>query len=203
MADLSADTDDGLDLDYGELGADPNGDAVIIEATRYERTGPPPHAVPGYDWAAYFRGIREAREAEGTFDPGGARTVIETHYDSAPTLPSAPARLLLKLTEGGWQVRVQESRVLVDALLYVGNTDSHAKGDLRAFEHEEAYWALQGVLEASGERVATFWATWTRNEGASKPGNKFESAVTWDAALGVQPNSRVGDFTEWLEILTP
>jgi hypothetical protein len=198
MAELPGLVDEDLDLDYGGLGVDPNADTKLLEAQRYRRTERVPNAGASWDMAGY---LAELKRDAVPFDAGGRRTVIETHYDGAPTLPSKPAQLVKQLAGTAWTVRLQETRVHVGDLLYVGNTDDHSKGDLRTPEHEEVYWAVQGMLRAGDARVAAFWATWTRNEGATKPGNKFESAVTWDAALGTQPTDRAGDFASWLEIL--
>lgn len=193
---------DELDLDYGEEFDDPAADAPEVKVVDYSIRSTPKYRDPDMDWPAYFRGIREAREARGVFDAGGQSYVLEAGRCSQEDLPAAARRLVKPLLEQGWDVRCQRTLVEVAPLLYAGDSDAHSKGDLRTPDHERTYWGVQGALVRSAGRVAWFWATWVRAEvPGRKAGNTFESVVAWDAATGQWPSAKAGDLTDWLAIL--
>lgn len=193
-----------LDLDYGDEPLDPNADAPEVAAViDFSKRTKPKHPS-GDDWAAYFRELRMARMARGAFDAGGQTRVVKATRDYAANIPPAAARLVQRVDARGWEVRMQQTFVRVEDLLYVGTTDDHNQGDLRTPQHERVYWGVQAVLEAPAGRAAAFWATWVRADvPGRKPGNKLESAVYWDPISGVLPALNAGDFEEWLSAFAP
>lgn len=157
----------------------------------YPTTGP----EDGVTWEDYFRGIGNARralvaEAKGKSDddePEEKIAVLESAHDidyKTLSARSAPAQLAKRLTEAGWTVRVQMSRVRVAAVLYINGSPEgtppekyHSAGDVRYPEHELETWCVLGVKRMPSGRLGfACEATWTSKQG-------FVSAETHDPIL--------------------
>jgi hypothetical protein len=190
--------DELLDLDYGDDEApDPNADAPLIDAPRYQRTEASPyHEDLPVMWAA----VRAGRKTKAKIDPGGSSRVVHSSPGYSADPPPAMVRLVKRLEAHGWQWRMLETRVRVEDLLYVGRTEDHDPGDVRTPEHTRRHWFLQAVLVSGETRVAWFKAAWER---VGDGGNKFDAAFTWDAVTGSAFEPGATGFDEWVSIFAP
>lgn len=187
-----------LDLDYDDEAPDPNADAPLIDAPRYQRTEVSPYHEDLPEMWDTLRAFRASKQRK--VDAGGRSRVIKSTRDYSADIPPAAARLIKRLQAAGWAVRMLETKVRVDPLFYVGTSDDHDVGDVRTPGYDRKHWFVQAVLEQRGTRIAWFKASWERR---GDGGNKFDCAMTWDIATGHGFEPGATGFDEWVSVFAP
>lgn len=192
-----------LELDYGDLGLEEEREEAPAVAFRLVRSTPPyPHPDTARVGEMLRRMRLEREEAAAAFDAGGQVTVLD--WDEPGDQPKPAAQLVGRLLGSGWEVQTQVSVVRIAPTRYVGTTEEHTRGDIKAPSKDVTYYGVQARLVKPAGPVAAVWATWAQTvKPTGKTSTTFDNAVCWDVAQGQWASDRLKDLAEWLDIFAP